>query len=145
MDQDIRIGSLHPYYFYDFVVATHTIGTGPYSQVVTVQTDQDVPIASPDEFTAATIGSDSLTLVWNPPPFEETNGVIQYYSIQVTELETARLIDLRSNMTRAVLTNLHPYYTYQCIVAASTIALGPYTDPITIQLLEEGKAILSVV
>ena len=139
VDQDIRIGSLHPYYFYDFVVATHTIGTGPYSQVVTVQTNQDVPIASPDEFSAAIIGSDSVTLIWDPPPFEETNGVIQYYSIRVTELETARLIDLRSNITRATFTNLHPYYTYQCIVAARTIALGPYTDPITVQLLEEGN------
>ena len=140
VDQDIRIGSLHPYYFYDFVVAAYTTGTGPFSQVFTVQTAQDVPIASPDQFSAATIASDFLTLTWVPPPFEETNGVIQYYSIRVTELETGQLFNLRSNVTNITLTNLHPYYTYQCRIAARTISLGPYSDPITIQLLEEGNA-----
>ena len=142
LDQDIRIGSLHPYYLYDFVVAAYTTGTGPFSQVFTVQTAQDVPIAPPDEFSVVTIASDFLTLTWVPPPFEETNGVIQYYSIQVTELETGQLFNLRSNVTNITITDLHPYYTYQCSVAVYTISPGPYSDSLTIQLLEEGSVLV---
>ncbi len=40
VDNDIHIGSLHPYYYYDCVVAAHTIDTGPFSQSVSVRTDQ---------------------------------------------------------------------------------------------------------
>ena len=41
IDEDISIGFLHPYYYYDFIVAAHTIaGTGPYSTAVRVQTDE---------------------------------------------------------------------------------------------------------
>ena len=36
------------------------------------------------------------------------------------------------------LTDLHPFYTYSCAVAAETVAVGPYTFPITVQLSEEG-------
>lgn len=38
--------------------------------------------------------------------------------------------------------NLHPYYTYQCTVAAYTVGVGPYTLPITVQLDPEGKLLL---
>ena len=34
--------------------------------------------------------------------------------------------------------NLHPYYVYQCVVAAYTIGIGPYTLPVTVQLAQEG-------
>ena len=41
VDEDINIGSLHPYYYYDCTIAAHTsIGTGPYSTPIRVQTEE---------------------------------------------------------------------------------------------------------
>ena len=40
VDDDIHIGSLHPYYYYDCTVSAYTIGAGPFSQTVSVQTNQ---------------------------------------------------------------------------------------------------------
>ncbi len=139
IDPDISISSLHPYYLYDFKVTAYTIDRGPYSDVVTVLTDESVPIAPPQEVTADDVASMYLTLTWNAPPFEETNGIIRYYMIRVSELESGTSFFVTSNETEVTVPELHPYYTYECNVAAYTIDLGPYSTSITIQLLEEGE------
>ena len=139
IDPDISISSLHPYYLYDFKVTAYTIDRGPYSEVVTVLTDESVPIAPPQEVIADDVASMYLTLTWNAPPFEETNGIIRYYMIRVSELETGTSFFVTSNETEVTIPELHPYYTYECNVAAYTIDLGPYSTSITIQLLEEGE------
>ena len=38
VDADLHIGSLHPYYYYDFNVSATTIGMGPFSTVYSVLT-----------------------------------------------------------------------------------------------------------
>ena len=120
-------------------MTAYTIDRGPYSEVVTVLTDESVPIAPPQEVTADEVASMYLTLTWNAPPFEETNGIIRYYMIRVSELETGTSFFVTSNETEVIIPELHPYYTYECNVAAYTIDLGPYSTSITIQLLEEGE------
>ena len=120
-------------------MTAYTIDRGPYSEVVTVLTDESVPIAPPQEVTADDVASMYLTLTWNAPPFEETNGIIRYYMIRVSELETGTSFFVTSNETEVTVPELHPYYTYECNVAAYTIDLGPYSTSITIQLLEEGE------
>ena len=145
IDPDITIGSLHPYYLYDFKVTAYTIDRGPYSDIVTVLTDESVPIAPPQEVYADEVTSAYLTLMWNAPPFEETNGIIRYYMIRVSELETGTTFFVTSNETEVTVSDLHPYYTYECNVAAFTVDLGPYSNAITIQLLEEGWLLSSCV
>lgn len=96
------------------------------------------PVASPQQLTASR-NSTSLTLSWNPPPFEDTNGRIQHYIVVVTELDTnTTLPPMTSTSTQITISSLHPHYVYQCIVAAYTVGIGPYTHPITIQLNQEG-------
>lgn len=80
--------------------------------------------------------------MWNSLPFEDTNGVIQYFMVRIIEKETAKQYTLTATATIVVFNNLHPYYNYECSVAAYTIALGPYSDVITVQLDEEGECIL---
>ena len=41
IDTDLHIGSLHPYYFYDFNVSATTIGRGPFSSTHSVLTDPE--------------------------------------------------------------------------------------------------------
>ena len=83
--------------------------------------------------------SKTITLSWEPPPSDQTNGYIEHYVVTVTELETASEFQDQSNYTQVTLQSLHPYYTYTCRVAAVTTGPGPYTGNLTIQLPEDGK------
>ena len=38
VDPDLHIGSLHPYYYYDFNVSATTVGMGPFSSQYSVLT-----------------------------------------------------------------------------------------------------------
>ena len=41
VDEDISVGSLHPFYYYDCTVAAHTsVGRGPFSTAIRVQTEE---------------------------------------------------------------------------------------------------------
>ena len=95
------------------------------------------PTAPPEQLSTI-ISSRSLTLMWRPPPFEETNGVIQYYALSITELESGQVLTMTSMSAVAVINDLHPYYTYEFTVAAYTVGPGPYSSSVTIQLHEEG-------
>ena len=138
LDTHVNIGSLHPYYLYDFTVAAYTIGLGQFSDVYTVLTDEDIPTGPPQEVTALNVTSTTLTLTWTPPLLEDANGMVRYYRIQIVEVETGKVFDLTSNVTYIYAYELHPYYTYECSIAAFTINLGPYSNVITVQLAEEG-------
>lgn len=81
----------------------------------------------------------SFTLMWQPPPYEGRNGVIQQYVIQVQEVDTGRTFIETSNSTEVTLEGLHPFYSYSCRIAAETIEIGPFSTPITVQLNEDGK------
>ena len=96
------------------------------------------PIAAPEQ-PSVLVTSDTLILMWNSPPFEDTNGIIRYYMATITELDTGRMFTLRPNATVTTFSNLHPFYIYECTVAAYTVGLGPYSNIITVQLAEEGK------
>ena len=39
-DQEITVGPLHPYYIYHCTVAALTVQLGPYTPVLTVQTEE---------------------------------------------------------------------------------------------------------
>ncbi len=77
--------------------------------------------------------------MWSAPPFEQVNGIIQHYVISITELETGQVTTMTTSTLVIAVNNLHPYYTYECKVAAYTVGLGPYSHAVTIQLNEEGK------
>ena len=84
------------------------------------------------------VTASSLTLVWQPPPFESINGVIEQYVILIEEVNTGRVLTAASNTTNITVENLHPFYSYNCRVAAETVGVGPYSSPITVQLNEAG-------
>ncbi len=103
------------------------------------------PNNSPQQLSATMMTSSTITLSWSPPPFEDTNGIIQYYLISITEVDTnITFSPLQSLSTEFTVTNLHPHYTYLCRVAAYTSDIGPYSSPITIQLSEEGTADINI-
>ena len=83
-----------------------------------------------------TVGTHSLTLSWEPPPPENINGQIRFYRVQITEKESGETILKTATTTEISIENLHPFYNYNCSVAAETIATGPYSGNLSVQLDE---------
>ena len=91
------------------------------------------------------MSSSGISLFWDPPPADAQNGIITRYMIRITEVETGRSFSLFSATTSVNVTSLHPYYTYNCTIAAVTIVGdGPYTTSITIVTLQDGRLVCYV-
>lgn len=84
------------------------------------------------------IGPTSIRITWSPPPLMSQNGLIREYRVNVTEVDTGKVFVRTSGSTYLILYELHPYYTYECIIGAVTIAEGPYSDMETITTPEDG-------
>ena len=96
-----------------------------------------VPTDAPQAVDAVAVSSTSIRITWSPPPFEEQNGVIRFYYINVTELQTGHTQQFTAygDETLQIVNLLHPFYIYECSVAAFTVGVGPaayaqaQTDP----------------
>ena len=100
------------------------------------------PSGPPQNVSAVVLSATHLLLSWEPPPNEEQNGVIEYYVVTICQFEsnicyTYYIEDLQYNVQ-----NLHPYYMYECTVAAVTVDLGPSSSPITVRMFQDGKYVL---
>ena len=103
---------------------------------VNIPTD---PTGVPQNFIAVAASSTSITLRWEALLADLQNGIIRSYHISVVELETGRVQLFTTNNTdRVLIVNLlHPFYTYNCTIAAYTIGLGPSIS-VSVQTLPEG-------
>lgn len=93
-------------------------------------------------FEGSPLTSRTLLLSWEPPPEDQQNGIIQEYRISITATENGDHLLLTSKNTTVLATDLHPYYTYNCIIAAVTVGLGPYSEILTVHMPEDGNFIL---
>ncbi len=68
-----------------------------------------------------------ISMIWKAPVVDKQNGVITSYYISVLEVQTGTLLKFQTHgaATFYVVNSLHPYYIYNCSVAAFTIGLGP--------------------
>lgn len=105
------------------------------------------PTAPPQNVSYGGRTNVSITLVWNPPPFEHQNGQIRSYSIIITYplLGTQQLLTTNSSYTNFTIGGLQPYSSYLFTVAAETISLGPYSNTINISTVEGSKLKLGIV
>jgi len=97
------------------------------------------PTAAPLNVRGFAIGSTSLSLNWNPPPAHHHNGRIRNYRVNILNVITNELTQSTTNNTQLTVPSLRPYSTYQCTVAAVTVAQGPPSTPVTIQTYQDGK------
>ena len=99
-----------------------------------------VPTSAPQNTVGTAPTSRSITLQWDPPPIEDQNGIIVLYQIDVIEVESGMLFQYIFSGTFIFIPNLHPYYTYQWVVSASTtVGYGPDTEPSIVTTPEDGK------
>ena len=97
-----------------------------------------VPTLGPESVMLMAINSTTLLVSWVPPPFEQQNGIIREYRVNITERETGMVYHLATAATSLTVPSLHPFYTYDCIVAAVTISEGPYSGEVNITMPEDG-------
>ncbi len=149
---------LHEYTQYTLEIAAATsAGLGPFSSPVTFVTNENgkihllvclnyvhffscvVPTAPPQLVSGISRSSTFITFTWSPPPALEVNGLIRYYIVQVTERHTSRTWTFFAVDNNIHIGSLHPYYLYDCTIAAYTIDVGPYSSAITVQTDQAGK------
>lgn len=85
------------------------------------------------------VTSSSVSLTWVPPPLLLHNGVIREYKVNITEVDTGRVLVFYSSTTDITISTLHPFYTYLCRVSAFTVGYGPYTENFLFTTLEDGE------
>ena len=88
--------------------------------------------------TFSNVTDSSFHLVWHSLPAADQNGIVRHYLVNITEVDTGRQFQLTSLATYISIGSLHPFYTYMCAVAASTVDIGPYSPPLTVKTLEAG-------
>ena len=67
------------------------------------------------------------------------------YIINVTEVDTGAQFQYSSSNTQYTLRSLHPYYTYEFVIEAVTVAPGPPTSAFSIQTSQDGKCHISYI
>ena len=87
--------------------------------------------------------SRSISLSWSPPSV--SNGVIQEYRVNVTEVKTGMVFTeiVMHPTTSVTVQPLHPYYNYTCQVNAYTVEVGPYAV-VDITTLEDGEILCTI-
>lgn len=103
------------------------------------------PASHPGGLAGYAVDSSTIALSWMVIPPTDKNGIIQYYSIELTENNTGLVYVYNSSLEDRVITGLHPYYIYECTVAAVTILTGPFSPPVTIQTKEDGQLLSPVI
>ena len=101
-----------------------------------------VPTAAPGNLQPNIMSPTLLRISWNSPPYEQTNGIIRHYRVQICNV-TYEQSDCKEQYTTGVAyylnIRLHPYYSYMLTVAAYTVGYGPYSSVTSIQMPEDGK------
>ena len=97
------------------------------------------PSSPPQSVSGVAESPTVLSFTWSPPPLVDINGIILYYEVELREIETEQRWTFFALGDDLRLGSLHPYFTYQCEVAAHTVARGPFSDPFQLETLETGE------
>jgi len=94
-----------------------------------------VPSSTPQNIRSLLLTSTSAEILCYPQPLEEQNGIIQNYTLLITEVDTDRIFDRVVENACITLQELQPLYTYQFVVAARTVVgLGPFSSRYSLQM-----------
>ena len=99
---------------------------------------QSLYISAPNEpsgLSGFAQGPTVITLSW-------LMGVnIDHFVVEVNEILTQRLWRFDTVNTHFNITSLHPYYIYECRVAAIAVIQGPFSTPVQVRTGEDGKMV----
>ena len=79
-----------------------------------------------------------VTFSWSPPPPVDVNGIINHYTVRITERHTTRMWTFFTVGVNINIGSLHPYYYYDCIVSTFTIGPGPFSEVTSLRTDQAG-------
>ena len=83
------------------------------------------------------VNSTSISISWSSP--NTANGIIRHYRVSITNAATGMEEAINSVTTHIQIAMLTPFNTYSIKVAAFTVGIGPYSEPINVTTLQDGK------
>ena len=93
--------------------------------------------APPQNITVMVISSTSLTVLWDPPPLADQNGVTGYQVRINTVGHNSNIVNVVDTSYIAV--GLDEFQEYDIEVASvSPLGIGPFSTPLRAQTLEDG-------
>ena len=100
-----------------------------------------VPSAPPRSVAAYATSPTSLFVSWSVPLLEHRNGCIRQYRIYVVERDTGTTLTrlINTGTFQVTISSLHPYYQYECKVAAITTGEGPSSQTVTTRTYSSRK------
>ena len=70
------------------------------------------------------------------------NGIIREYTVIINDVNTKSSQTVSViNKTNIIISDLKSFHTYSVLVSASTVGLGPFAEPVIIQMPESSKLI----
>ena len=131
----IIINDLCPGDTYNIRIRAYTLlGAGPYSRIMTVDTDETTPSAPPTNVTLTPVYPALIIVAWQEPPLAHRNGAITGYDISLLSNGTSLAAYTHvGELTRAyTFRDTLANSTYSVRVRARTIpGVGPYSDAIS--------------
>ncbi len=98
-----------------------------------------VPSGPAQNLNSTVLSSEEAVITWDAPDVADQNGIITGYVINVTLAGTGQTFQMTSSTNDLYLTNLQPFTTYTCRVAAMTnVGVGPYSIAISFLTEESG-------
>ena len=94
-------------------------------------------VGQPRNISVNVLSSSMVHIMWLPPHPAQQNGPISYYAVSLYSIETYETSQYNTTTASIQFTGLHPFYNYECYVAAFTVGLGP-NKVITFQMAEDG-------
>ena len=85
------------------------------------------------------ITSTTIIVSWSPPNIEVQNGFIRNYSIIITDTNNEIFLYVSEVLTTTEIGNLKPFTKYYVHVAASTIGVGPFAEPVLVYMPESSN------
>ena len=98
------------------------------------------PSEPPTNVSVIALNATSALVSWSPPLPEHRNGIIQSYTMRVVGVHTREDFTISIVATETMVGNLHPFYSYKITVATVTIAHGPYSNPVTVEMPPLGES-----
>ncbi|XP_031422173.1 protein sidekick-1 isoform X2 [Clupea harengus] len=132
---EFELTQLQKYRRYEIVMTAYNIiGESPPSAPFEVFVGEAAPSVAPQNIRVSPLSSSQLEVLWEPPPVETQNGIIQGYKIHYWEMdnqnETEKVKILFLPETMVKLKNLTSYTFYQVKLSAFNAAgNGPLSEP----------------
>lgn len=100
------------------------------------------PSGAPVNVTVLLLNSTNINVSWEAPLQHLQNGIIQYYTVVVLGLNDRERREIAVyEALYAIVTNLHPHYSYDVSIAAVTVHDGPFSNSTVITMPQDGMLI----